>query len=201
MIGAVVLAAGRGTRLGAPKAIAPAGGATFVEAVLATLREAQIDEIRVVLSPALASSLVPVPVPPGLAVVNPAPSRGMLSSIRCGLDALPRNLDAVLVWPVDHPRVRAATIRALVGARAASSAPVVVPLHDGVRGHPVLFDARVLPELAAAPPEAGARAVVHAHTDRLELSVDDAGVTQDIDSPGDYERAFGVAPAVRREVP
>jgi molybdenum cofactor cytidylyltransferase len=192
--GAVVLAAGRGTRLGAPKAEARADGPTFVEAVLRTLREAGIADVRVVLSPALAGSLVPEPVPADLAVVNPDPARGMLSSVRCGLEALPPGLDAVLLWPVDHPRVRAATIRALVSAHAASAAPVVVPVHEGARGHPVLFDARVLPELLAAPPEIGARAVVHAHADRLELAVDDPAVAEDIDTPDDYERAFGTSP-------
>jgi molybdenum cofactor cytidylyltransferase len=194
--GAVVLAAGRGERLGAPKAAVPADGGTFIEVVLRTLREAGIGDVRVVLSPALAGSLVPEPVPAAVAVVNPDPARGMLSSVRCGLDALPPGLDAVLLWPVDHPRVRAATIRALISAHAASAAPVVVPVHAGVRGHPVVFDARVLPELLAAAPEVGARAVVHAHADRLELAVDDPAVTEDIDTPSDYERAFGSGPAM-----
>ena len=191
MTGAVVLAAGRGSRLGAPKAAAEADGRTFVESVLATLREAGIGAVRVVLSPALAGSLVPEPVPAALAVVNPDPARGMLSSVRCGIEALPPGLDAVLLWPVDHPRVGGATIRALVSAHAASAAPVVIPVHAGVRGHPVLFDARVLPELLAAPPGVGARAVVHAHADRQELAVDDPAVTEDIDTPADYARAFG----------
>jgi CTP:molybdopterin cytidylyltransferase MocA len=197
--GAVVLAAGRGSRLGAPKAAAWADGRTFVEAVLRTLHEAGIGDVRVVLSAGLAESLVPDPVLPALAVVNPDPARGMLSSVRCGLDALPAGLDAVLLWPVDHPRVSSATIRALVSAHAASAAPVVVPIHAGVRGHPVVFDARVLPELLAAPPDVGARAVVHAHADRLELAVDDGAVTEDIDSAADYERVFGPRPAMPRD--
>jgi molybdenum cofactor cytidylyltransferase len=183
VIGAVVLAAGGSTRMGRDKAMLRAGpdGATFLEAIRKTLRAAGIGVLRVVVAPGRECA-------DRHDVVNPDPAAGMLSSIHCGLRALPGELDGVIVWPVDHPLVSTATVVRLIDAFRESGAPVVVPSHLGRRGHPVLFAARVLPELMAADPSLGARSVVHAHDDRVELPVDDSGVLSDIDTPADFER-------------
>ena len=185
MTAAVVLAAGASSRMGVPKWSLPTapGGPTFLESIRATLREAGVASVRVVVAPG-------APPAEGV-VVNPEPGRGMLSSVQCGLRALPPGVHAVLLWPVDHPLVTATTVVELLRARREGGHPVVVPTFDGRRGHPVLFDARVLPELLAADPGVGARAVVHAHRDRCELPVPDRGVLTGIDTRDDYRRAFG----------
>jgi len=70
----------------------------------------------------------------------------------------------------------------------------VRPARLGRHGHPVLFDARVLPELRAADLAAGARVVVRAHAaEACDVEVDDPGAFEDIDTPEDYFRVFGVA--------
>ena len=187
MIGAIVLAAGSSSRMGQPKATVRVGvrGPTFVDAILETLSAADVTEVRIVVAPEHKP-------PPAHGVVNPDPGAGMLSSIQCGLRAFQESLDAVLVWPVDHPLVKPATVIAMIAAFRAGGAPIVVPLFESRRGHPVLFVARVWPELLAADPSLGAAAVVHAHEDRLELPVEDPGVVADIDTPEDYARHFTV---------
>lgn len=185
MIGAVVLAAGASSRMGRPKAMLETGphGPTFIEVILATLGAAGVSAVRVVVAPGferLGSSFV----------VNPDPGAGMLSSIHCGLDAFREPLEAVLLWPVDHPLVRMETLDAMIAAFRTSDPPIVVPTYESRRGHPVLFAARVIPQLLAADPSLGARAVVHAHEDRVELGVDDPSVVADIDTPEDYARHF-----------
>ncbi len=183
MIGAVVLAAGTSTRMGAGKAALTTGpdGVTFLDAVLGTLSTAGIRTVRIVVAPGSG------PLSPDH-VVNLEPSAGMLSSLQCGLRALPSGLQGVLVWPVDHPLVRMETVAAIVAAFHESRAPVVVPSYAGRRGHPTLFAASVIPELLSADSGQGARSVVHAHGDRVELAVMDGGVIADIDTPEDYER-------------
>ncbi|HZN55608.1 MAG TPA: nucleotidyltransferase family protein [Candidatus Polarisedimenticolaceae bacterium] len=183
MIGAIVLAAGASSRLGRPKASLPVPhtGRTFAETVLATLRAAEVGVVRVVVAPGAAG-------PNPEEVVNPDPGRGMLSSVQTGLRALPPEVEAVLVWPVDHPFVTVGTVRSLVDRFRSGAPPVVVPSYRGRRGHPALFAARVIPELMTADPAEGARSVVLAHADRVELPVEDPGVIGDIDTPDDYRR-------------
>lgn len=187
MIGAVVLAAGGSSRMRRPKALLPfgSGGSTFLATILDTLREGSVAVVRVVVPPGHASWAG------SDAAVNPDPARGMLSSVQCGIRALPAAVDALLLWPVDHPLVKPATLAEITRAFRERGAPVVVPVHGGRRGHPGLFAARVVPEILAADPASGAREVVHAHADRLELPVEDAGVVTGIDTPEDYRRAFG----------
>jgi molybdenum cofactor cytidylyltransferase len=65
----------------------------------------------------------------------------------------------------------------------------VVPRYGERRGHPVIFSRSIFPELLAAPPEEGAKTVVHAHrSETLELVTEDKGVTIDIDTPEEYRK-------------
>ena len=184
MIGAVVLAAGRSERMGRPKADLPIPGAkNFLDAILRKVASLRIGEVRVVVGPGDTRAG---------AVINPDPTRGMLSSVQCGLRALPEGTHAVLLWPVDHPRVEIGTVATLIaGYRAHPGAGVIVPVHGGKRGHPVLFAGSALAELARLPEGSNAGDVVHGHAGRIEIEVDDPAIHDDIDEPADYERVFG----------
>src|SRR5262245_62212619 len=115
-------------------------GPTFLEAIRRTLGDAGVATVRVVVAPGRAAGI------PN-AVVNPDPAKGMLSSIHCGLHAFDAAIDAALIWPVDHPRVSARTVAAIVDAFLERGAPVVLPVHHGRRGHPVLFSSATFHEL------------------------------------------------------
>jgi molybdenum cofactor cytidylyltransferase len=193
VIGAVVLAAGASSRMGRPKAGLTLGvdGPTFLDAILSTLDACGVSEVRVVVAPGRERNDV-------RDVVNPDPAAGMLSSIQCGLRALPDNLEAVFVWPVDHPVVETATVLAMIAALREAESPIVVPTHGGRRGHPVLFARRVLPELFGKDLGRGAATVVHAHADRIELPVADPGVLRDVDTPEEYARLVAARPSAAR---
>ncbi len=181
--------------MGSPKALHPIAGTTFLEMILASMRDAGVAPHFVV---ARAADDGP-PMRAACArhdarlLVNPDPDRGMLSSIHVCLDEIARaeaassaapRLDALFVAPVDCPRVRAATIARLAESFAATRAPIVVPRFGDRRGHPTLFARALFAELRAAPLDVGARAVVRAHAaDRLEVTVDDPAVLEDFDQP------------------
>ncbi len=176
---AIVLAAGAGTRLGgvAKAALLLPDGRSFLAAVLAAARAAGAQPIVVVAPPhgAAVAALA------GTArVVWSAPERGMIGSLVAGLGAA-GDADVALAWPVDHARVEAATVAAVLAA--AGPDRIVVPCHGGRGGHPTAFGAALFAELGAA---ASARAVVHADPRRVvRLDVADAGVVRDVDEPGD----------------
>lgn len=197
-VAGIVLAGGASRRMGTAKAALVLDGRSFLECVLAALREAGLDDVLVVSGSAHDAVLRALPPGDHARVLrNPDPGRGQLSSLKVALGVVrsrePRP-DGVVVALVDHPAVQAATIARLVAAWAdATHAAIVVPTFAGRRGHPVLFAADVWDELLATPDEIGARAVVHADASRvLEVAVDDPGVRVDVDTPEDFRRLTSV---------
>jgi molybdenum cofactor cytidylyltransferase len=75
---------------------------------------------------------------------------GMLSSVQIGVGALP-HIEAFFLVLGDQPAVRSSTLIALQQAWQQTRAPVVVPMHRGRRGHPVLFDRSCIAEILALP--------------------------------------------------
>lgn len=196
----LILAGGRSSRMGRPKALLPVDGRdTFVSRLARTLREAGVADVVVVAAAdgpvhAIRAALASVRPEPRLAL-NPDASRGQLSSLLTGLEALARpGGDALLMTLVDVPLVGVSTVRALLEAYARSRAPIVRPIRpvDAAHGHPVIFDRSLFDELRDADPAAGARPVVRAHAPEIEdVPVEDAGAFLDIDTPADYRRVFG----------
>ena len=188
MIETVVLAAGAGRRLGVvAKATLVVAGETYLARIGRLSREIGAAPPKVVVGRPHLDETADEARRLGLeVVVNPEPERGMGSSVAVAfahLVAFGSKSAAALLWPVDHPMVRASTVRDLC-ARV-SPARVVIPVHAGRGGHPVLVGADLWPELCRAGelPE-GARSVFRANPSRaVRIDVDDAGVTRDVDSP------------------
>ena len=194
MICAVVLAAGRSSRVGRPKALLPVEGDTFVSRIVKTLARGGADEVIVVVSPggeadiqsALQGTNAPVTI-----VTNRAPERGQLSSLIAALDSLAqRQVEAVLVTLVDLPLLSETTVRAVIDAYRQNNRPSIArATYRGAHGHPVLFDRSIFDELRAADPEVGAREVTHRHAAGIcNVEVDDPGLANDVDTWSDYER-------------
>ena len=183
--GCVILAAGAGTRFGEPKAGALVrDGVRFLDAVCETARGAGADPIVAVVPPGTA-------VPDGVRlVVNAVATAEQITSLRLGLAQLTNSpVGAALVWPVDHPFVRVESALAVVDAARRTGAPIVVPVHEGRRGHPAWFTRDTWRELMTVH-DGGARAVVHGYGARVhEVPVPDAGVVRDIDTPADFAAA------------
>jgi molybdenum cofactor cytidylyltransferase len=182
--------------MGKPKALldAPAGH-TFVTWIVRTWYAAHVPTIVVVTGRdhdrIVAATRQPAsPQPPPLIVQNVDPSRGQLSSLLVGLNAIDAPaIDGVLMTLVDVPLASEATVAAVIDRWRHSRAPIVRPAIGDRHGHPVIFDRRVFEELRRAPADAGAKTVVRAHeAEILNVQVEDEGCVVDIDTPLDYER-------------
>ncbi|MCK6480310.1 MAG: nucleotidyltransferase family protein [Planctomycetes bacterium] len=180
---AVVLAAGGSTRMGRPKALVGIGGRPALARVVEACREGGCGEVLVVVG-SDAEAVGAAARAAGAAVVeNGAWARGRSTSVKAALPHLPRGAAAMLLFPVDHPLAGAEVVRALL---AAPPAEVVVPVHGGRRGHPVLLSARLFPEIAALGDDEPLRAVVHrAGRTVIEVPVEGDGVLRNIDRPED----------------
>jgi molybdenum cofactor cytidylyltransferase len=180
--------------MGSPKALLESpGGRPFVTRIVDTLHEAGIGRIVVVTGrdhEALVEVLNEYVRRPPLVVRNTDPSRGQLSSLWVGMDAVVRSdTDGILVTLVDVPMIDVSTVVRVRETWQRTRAPIVRPAMGDRHGHPVIFDRAVLDELRAAPVESGAKSVVRAHEhDLLDVPVDDEGCLMDLDTPEHYRK-------------
>lgn len=183
MTGAVILAAGAGTRLGGvAKALLVHDGQTFLERIVGLVTGPCVVVVAepfrdAVTRHAQARQLV--------VVDNPAPERGMASSVALGFAAVQAlAVDAAYLWPVDHPFVQAATL-----ARLEATPGLARPTYRGRGGHPPRIPRALWDRFAACDRvDGGARAVM-ATLDVTDVPVDDPGVVRDVDTPDDRNAA------------
>ena len=188
MIAAIIPAGGASERMGAPKALLPYRGSTFLQTILDACRATGLQQRLVVLGSDADKILAGMDLGDVTVLRNPLPESGPIGSIRAGVEAvLNHPVEGVLVWHVDRPHVATATIEALLDRFRRGAEPIVVPGYGGRRGHPVVFGRPVFEELLAAPEGEGARAVVRADPSRVAIvPVEDPAVTEDIDTPEAY---------------
>jgi molybdenum cofactor cytidylyltransferase len=195
-VGAVLLAAGAGERMGGrPKALLELGGVPLVLRQLIALSGAGVDEVAVVLghhADAIEPAVRQFPI---ALVRNPSPGDGQASSVRLGLQALSPRLDAVIVALADQPLIDAQDIVALISAfRKRGEAAMVVPRvlrADGATepGNPVMFDAALREEWLAGSADLACRKWRERHPERVHwLDTDNQRYSVDIDTPEDLDR-------------
>jgi CTP:molybdopterin cytidylyltransferase MocA len=180
-VAGAVLAAGAGSRMGAPKADLVIADERLLDRAVTVLRRAGCAPvIAVVRSGTLVADAV--------AVVNPDPARGMRSSLALAVDAAD-GADALAVLVVDVPGVGAGAARSVVTAWRPGR--IAVGSYAGRRGHPTVMAPALWREaLALAGPDEGARTLLAARPDL----VDDVPVTgdpTDLDTPDDVARWTG----------
>ena len=195
-VGAVLLAAGAGSRLGGkPKSLLELGGVPLVMRQLIALSGAGVDEVVVVLghhAPVIEAAIGQFPI---TLVHNPSPDDGQASSVRLGLQALSPRLDAVMVALADQPLIDAQDITALISAfRKRGDKAMVVPrvkAADGstAPGNPVIFDAALREQWLAGSADLTCRNWREKHPERVHwLETDNRHYRIDIDTPEDLQR-------------
>jgi molybdenum cofactor cytidylyltransferase len=190
----ILLAAGESRRMGYPKPLLIVDGKTFIEKIAATMLDV-VPRLVVVLGAHAERIRRAVPHDERIVIVeNPNYSRGQLSSLKIGLDAVQPDAAGAIVHLADHPIVRVESFRAVVDSCERTRKPIVIARSNGQRGHPVIFARSIFAELQNAPEGEGARHVVNADASRIEyVDLDDPGINLDLDTPADLVRA-GLAP-------
>lgn len=185
-VGGVLLAAGESRRMGGPNKLAMRlDGVALVRRTAQTLLAAGISPLVVVLGHAAGQV---APLLDGLAVkceVNPDYREGQQTSVLAGLAALDEPLDGIVIALSDLPLLRAEHLRDLVAAFGVrSGGSVMVPMADGQRGNPIIFDAGL--RAAILGTSGGARAWIDAHPQAVvRFNVAHRGFTTDLDTLAD----------------
>lgn len=189
----LVLAAGESSRMGTDKALLPFRGSTFLEVILRNLRAAGIDRRVVVLGHHAEEIKRRTNLAGAGVVLNPSYREGQTSSLQTGLRALQApKPEAVLLCLVDHPAVGAEVMKRLCAGFFNSRAPVVIPVFQGRRGHPVLISRLLFRKLLDLKAGEGANGVIREYFDTAcWVKTQDPAILMDIDEAGDYEQLSG----------
>jgi molybdenum cofactor cytidylyltransferase len=192
LIAALVLAAGKSERMGHPKALLRFQGKTFLDHILDAVDRSSVRHAVVVVGhhrEEIGRALKrPVPI-----VFNPDYEQGMCTSVQTGLRSLPPDCTAAAILLVDHPLVTPEIIDQLAGHAAPGR--IVVPVHQGRRGHPVIIAADLFHEIFALGSGQGLNVVVRRDPSRVvEVEGAGAGVLRDIDTPEEFEKLLHESP-------
>jgi molybdenum cofactor cytidylyltransferase len=181
--------------MGIQKLLLPFAGKTVITHIVDQLLESAIDEVYVVVGyerDRITEQLVDRPVN---IVHNPNYDSGMLSSVRCGFKALRLDCDAALIALGDQPGITSKLFDDIVLSFNKTDKGILVPLHDGTRGHPVIVAKQYQNEILTHYDDIGLRGLLHAHPDDIfELSVSTSSILFDMDYPEDYLRELSQLP-------
>jgi molybdenum cofactor cytidylyltransferase len=175
--------------MGVQKLLLPFVGKTVISHIVDQLTESCVDQIHVVIgcqadqiSGELSDRSVSL-------VNNHNYESGMLSSVRCGLNAISNQCRTVLVALGDQPSITSQLIDQMLQTFASTEKQILVPLYNNKRGHPIVFSSVYRDEILAQYDDVGLRGLLYAHKDDIfELPVQTPGVLSDMDYPEDYQR-------------
>ncbi len=189
MISGIVLAAGESRRMGRQKLLLPYGASTVIEHIVDQALASSLTEVVVVtghdreeVTKALDGRNVTL-------THNATYQEGMLSSVRCGLHAARRDCAGVMILLGDQPAICTSLLDELVRSFEDEGEGIVVPVHEGRRGHPLVFSARYREEVLTRFDDVGLRGLLDAHPDALRcVELNRPEVLSDMDTPEDYAR-------------
>jgi molybdenum cofactor cytidylyltransferase len=193
-ISALLLAAGKGERMGKAKQLLSLGERRMIEASLNNLIASHVTEIICVLGFA-AEKIRPFVEGKERTrvIVNNRFREGMSASIHAGVRAVDPSAQGILIALADQPFIPPEVIDQLIERFASGEKGIVLPVYAGKQGHPVILDRkRYEPDLLLLQGDVGGKEIVRKHPeDCLEVAVSSKGVVVDIDEPADYEKIQG----------
>jgi molybdenum cofactor cytidylyltransferase len=187
-VAALILAAGRSSRMGSHKLLLPYKGRPIVNWVLAAACASQAGPVIVVLGheaervdAALRAERQ------FLTIQNPHYAEGMSTSLKVGLAATPKVADGAIILLGDQPHITPEIINAMITESSTAPDAIIAASYQGRRGNPVLFPRQYFAELETITGDEGGRSLLARHPDRVRLvEIDDALAGQDIDTPAEY---------------
>lgn len=187
---ALILAAGRSSRMGAFKPLLPLGPKKVIGHAVDLFRKAGVADILVVAG-FEAERLVPVLEELGAGwVINRDYDRGMFSSLQAGMRRLAGTGDAFFVLPADHPFVKPSTVLSLMKAFDKEKETICRPSYQGRRGHPPLIPAGLTPAILTFNEPGGLRALLSRYEEQtLNVECGDPGILMDLDTVEQYAQA------------
>lgn len=190
-IWAVILAAGESKRMNSPKLILPYGKTTMIGHLIDNILKSDINNILVVLGgwrDELVKAIEGLPVS---SCFNDNYKSGMLSSVICGLDSLPPGTEAAMIFPGDQPDISPEIINSLIRSLSITDRGIMIAVHEGIRGHPILIRKKFFAEVEKLDSGIGLRELLSKfHNEVYEVETVNKMVLRDIDTHEEYLNAI-----------
>ena len=193
MLGVVILGAGASSRMGRPKLLLPWRDTTVIGEILRQWRDLGAGQIAVVHRPndeSFAAELDRLDFPARDRIENPKPERGMFSSVVCAAN-WPGWRKEVASWAVtlgDQPHLCSETLRQLLEFHFVYPGAICQPEFDGHTRHPVILPRAAFAELKNSQAATLKDFLKLVPLTRVQCSMNDAGLSLDMDTPEDYKR-------------
>jgi molybdenum cofactor cytidylyltransferase len=185
-VAAIVLAAGRSTRMGGPnKLLAEVNGKPLIRIAVEQALASRANPVIVVTGHQRKETEAAIAGLDAKLVHNPDFAQGLGTSLKTGVAAVPAGNEGAIICLADMPGVNAALIDTLIAAfEPEKGALVVVPTLAGQRGNPVLWSRRFFPDLMAVEGDVGARHLIARYPEAVtEVAVKGGGAFTDVDTP------------------
>jgi len=186
---AIILAAGESKRMGKPKMLLPFKGSSIIENVIANIKGSRVRDIMIVLG-ADSEFLTPMIQTKDVNYCYNVNYRdGMLSSVICGLNSIPPDHEAIIVFQGDQPLISPVVTDAVIESYLSTRKGIVIPVYNKKRGHPILIDRKYTNDIRELNPMEGLRSLLFKFPeDVLEVETDEAGILRDFDTPDEYRK-------------
>ncbi len=183
----VILAAGESRRMKEQKLVMKYGESSIIETVVQKNLDSKVNGVMVVLGADHEEVAARIKCLNAGTIINKEYNRGMFSSVRKGIAALPPEADAAVISLGDQPMINSRIINDLIDLKTGSSKGIILPVYKGKRGHPVLIGRKYFKEIAGMPDSATLRDVITGHHDDIaELQVESDDILRDIDTREQY---------------
>ena len=188
-IAGLIMAAGGSSRLDSPKQLLKWGNTVLINHCIEVIIQAEIHPITVVLG-SRAEEISAVLDLSGIEMLlNPRWQDGMSTSIICGLNSLPEDIDGSFIFLADQPFITKELIRAIISKFDKTDSEIVAPRVNGQQCNPVLFRRSFFPELLTISGDRGAKSLISQHKVAW-VDWPDERLLLDIDSIEDYRSAL-----------
>jgi CTP:molybdopterin cytidylyltransferase MocA len=187
-VGGLVLAAGAARRFGSPKQLASLAGRPLLEhALIAMAAVERLGPTVVVVGSHADEVLAGVPLHGARAVRCEDWSEGQAVSLRCGVEALAGEVDAIVIVLGDQPALDPRAIERVIASRDGASVAIRAS-YGGRPGHPVLLERALFEAVEALAGDEGARALLAGAAVRI-VPCDGLGSDFDVDEPAQLSEA------------
>ena len=183
MISAIILAAGKSTRMGQQKMLMPWGKSTVLATVIQTIHKAGVEDIILVTNSEIASRFSNL----DMKILLNTTDGEMLTSLQIGLREQKLSAEATLVCLGDQPQVEERSVQSVCEMFQKTKSNLIVPSYNHRRGHPWLAARPLWDEILAMKSDQSPRDFLNAHANEIEyVELDTPTILQDLDTPQDY---------------